>query len=240
MEITLQGGLVKFGGAKELLARPARGCHTQRGSLKAVSVRDQSLGTLGDLSFVQRASLLRELQLVKCAGHRIVQLARRYEVTGEHASGPAPHLVDEVLLSRLSVDVPLNEREDRTPGLGLPVFLVGRGDARGLAIPVAGAEQEHNDVSPAHTSQARLLWRIGGGAEVLRSSCLVSEHSRCPGCDIAKRLKPPNRGTDEDPHRGEYRIGIGRRELEGADERAVGPGLPRRWPRGNGTCRNER
>jgi len=79
-----------------------------------------------------------------------------------------------------------------------------RGDARRLRISVADAEQEHYDICPSHTRQARLLGRFGGGAEVLRSFDLVAEQSSHLSCGVPKRLKSSDDRTDEDLHRPEY------------------------------------
>ncbi len=192
----------------------------------------------GQLAFINGAGLLRQLQLVQRSGHRIVQFLGRSEVSGEHAACPAPHLFDELLLSRLSLDVPLHKRKDGAPGLGLPVLLVGRGDPRGLPIPVAGAEQEQDDIRPAHAGQAGLLWRIGRGCKVLRSFDLVPKDGCSPGRRVSERLESPHDRTDEDLHPGEYRTDVELEEL--VDAPRPTKRLNRRRGRGCATCGGER
>jgi hypothetical protein len=175
VKITPQRGLIQLGEAKDLLARPTRGGNGERGALKAVPVGDQGARSLGQIALVDGTGLLRELQLVQRSGHRVVQFLGRSEVSGENPAGPAPHLLDESLLSCVSLDVPLDERKDGAPGLGLPVLLVGRGDPRRLAIPVSGAEQEQDDVGQ-HTPARQAC--CGASVEALKSSDRLTSYRR--------------------------------------------------------------
>jgi hypothetical protein len=86
MEITLQRALVHLGGAKDLLARPTRSCHAERGTLKAVPVRNQCVCTFDQLAFINGISLSRQLQVVQRSGCRVVQVLGRREIAGEDAT----------------------------------------------------------------------------------------------------------------------------------------------------------